>query len=71
MFELNRLVEVVDKDKVNKDKTLESQALKIIKKSNYRGEVTKVEDGIHFVGFANDEGWVTQGFKENEIKAVE
>lgn len=71
MFELYRLVEIVDKEKLKNDKTLESQALKIIEKSNYQGEITKIEDGIHFVGFTNDEGWVTQGFKQNEIKAVE
>lgn len=71
MFELNQLVEIKDKNKVENDKTLESEALKIIEASKFRGEITKIEDGIHFVGFLNDEGWVTQGFKENEIKAVE
>ena len=69
-------VEVVDIDAVVGDKYLEKDALGIISSSNFRGEVTKIfeePDGdiIFSVGFKNDLGWVTQGFKENELKGVE
>lgn len=68
-------VEVVDTDLLSNDPHLEESALEIISSSNYKGEVTKVfteEDGdvIFSVGFKNDLGWVTQGFKEHEIRGV-
>ena len=64
-------VQIVNLDTVRKDEHLEDSALKIIEKSNFRGKVTKIENGINFVGFKNELGWVTQGFKGNEIKGVE
>ena len=70
MFNEGDIVKIVDTNKIESDETLEKEALQIIKKSNYTGEVTKVEDGIHFVGFMNDLGWVTQGFKADEIQEV-
>ena len=70
MFNEGDIVKIVDTNKIESDETLEKEALQIIKKSNYTGEVTKVEDGIHFVGFMNDLGWVTQGFKADKIQEV-
>ncbi len=67
-------VVVVDKEAVEKDEHLEEYALKIIKDSDFIGEVTKVfdeeEDTVYCVGFWNDKGWVTQGFRDDEIKEV-
>lgn len=70
MFNEGDIVKIVDTNKLESDETLEKEALQIIKESNYTGEVTKVENGIHFVGFMNDLGWVTQGFKAEEIQEV-
>lgn len=70
MFNESDIVKIVDTNKIESDETLEKEALQIVKESNYTGEVTKVEDGIHFVGFMNDLGWVTQGFKADEIQEV-
>ncbi|MEN1969043.1 hypothetical protein WMZ97_13330 [Lentibacillus sp. N15] len=69
-METGQIVRVIDKDKVRNDKHLEDSALKIIEKSNFEGDITKIEDGIHFVGFSNDLGWVTQGYKAKEIEEV-
>lgn len=69
-MKINDKVQVVDKKKVDNDGHLEGNALNIIKESDYKGVVTKIEDGIHFVGFKNKLGWVTQGFKINEIEAI-
>ena len=71
MFKLGQLVQVADVQKVRQDPFLEENALKIMETSNFTGEITKVENGIHFVGFMNDHGWITQGFKADEVKGVE
>lgn len=70
MFNEGDIVKIVDTNKLESDELLEKEALQIIKESNYTGEVTKIEDGIYFVGFMNDLGWVTQGFKADEIQEV-
>ena len=69
-MELGQVVKVINQDQVRNDEHLEDSALKIIEKSNFEGDITKIEDGIHFVGFSNDLGWVTQGFKAKEIEVV-
>lgn len=71
MFEKGQLVQIADIEKVKEDPFLEDHALRIMETSNFTGEITKIEDDIHFVGFMNGHGWVTQGFKANEIKGVE
>lgn len=70
-YKLNQVVKIADVDKVNNDEFLDKDALDIIKESNYSGKVTKVEDDIYFVGFKNDLGWVTQGYRVDEIKEAE
>ena len=69
-MKLNDVVKIKDKSKVDSDKLLDPTALSTIKASNYQGAITKVSDGIFFVGFKNEKGWVTQGFKSNEIEVV-
>jgi len=69
-LKINDDVRITDVEKVKNDPLLEDHALKIITENNYEGVITKVVDGIHFVGFKNDFGWVTQGFKSNEIGVV-
>lgn len=71
MLKLGMLVKVIDIEKTKSDSLLEENALKIMETSSFTGELTKIENGIYFVGFKNDEGWVTQGFKADEIKGVE
>lgn len=69
-MKLNDIVKVKDASKVDNDQLLESNALSIIKNSSYKGVITKISDGIFFVGFKNDSGWVTQGYKPEEIEVV-
>jgi len=69
-FQLGQRVKVSNPKEVQQDPHLEGHALKIIEASNFTGEITKIQDGIHFVGFKNDLGWVTQGYKSDEIKGV-
>ena len=69
-MKINDEVKIKDKSKVDNDKLLDSEALSIIKASNYQGAITKISDGIFFVGFKNVKGWVTHGFKSNEIEVV-
>lgn len=70
MFEKGQLVQIVDVERVKQDPFMETNSLKIMEASNFTGEITKIENGIHFVGFMNDIGWITQGFKADEIVEV-
>lgn len=69
-MKLNDVVKIKDKSRVDNDKFLDPTALSIIKASNYQGAITKTSEGIFFIGFKNEKGWVTQGFKSNEIEVV-
>lgn len=69
-YKIGQTVKVANPKSVQQDPYLESNALKIIEASKFTGEITKIQDGIHFVGFKNDLGWVTQGYKVDEIKGV-
>lgn len=71
MLQVDKKVKIKDIEKVRNDPFLEENALLVIEEENFIGEITKIEDGIHFVGFINDNGWVTQGFKADEIEEVE
>lgn len=66
----NDVVKIKNTSKVDNDKLLDATALAIIKASNYQGAITKISDGIFFVGFKNDKGWVTQGYKKDEIEVI-
>lgn len=70
MFKVGDKVKVVDVEKVKNDDLLEDHALKIIQKNDFMGEVTEIMDDIYLVGFKNELGWVTQGFKADEIQEV-
>ena len=70
MFKEGQTVRVIDTKAVKEDPFLDKEGLEIIEKSDFTGEITKIEDGIHFVGFKNEAGWVTQGYKEKEIQGV-
>lgn len=69
-MKLGSKVKVKDINKVKNDELLEKSALEIIKASKFCGEVTKIVDDIFMVGFKNEKGWVTQGYKEKEIEVV-
>ena len=70
MFKVGDKVKVVDVEKVKNDDLLEDPALKIIQKNDFMGEVTEIMDDIYLVSFKNELGWVTQGFKADEIQEV-
>lgn len=67
-YKKGQKVKISDVEATEKDELMDKEALEIIKKSNFTGNITKIVDGIHFVGFKNDLGWVTQGFKNDEIQ---
>lgn len=69
-MKLNDVVVIKDKAAVRADVFLDQEALAVIEANNFQGVITKISDGIFFVGFKNDLGWVTQGFKANEIEVV-
>ena len=54
MFKEGQKVRVVDTKAVKEDPFLDKEGLQIIEKSDFTGEITKIEDGIHFVGFKID-----------------
>lgn len=66
----NDVVEIKNKKAVQEDKFLDAEALAVIVENHYRGVVTKESDGIFFVGFKNENGWVTQGYKADEIEVI-
>lgn len=70
-FKVGQKVKIADVNKTKNDALIEEQGQRILEASNYTGEITKIENGIHFVGFKNEHGWLTQGFKSSEIKGVE
>lgn len=69
-MKINTKVKIKDIQRLKQDEHLEEQALKIIEASNYEGVITKVIDDVFMVGFKNDIGWVTQGYKANEIEVL-
>lgn len=63
-------VKIKDIDKVKKDATLDPESRAILQGVNYQGIITDQHDDIYFVGFANDLGWITQGYKDTEIEVI-
>lgn len=70
MYKVGNMVQV-SAARAKEDPYMEDNSLKIMEASNFTGEITKIEDDIHFVGFMNEHGWITQGFKADEIMEVE
>lgn len=66
----NEIIEIRNISKLKEDVVLDSPALSIIEANDYQGVITSISGDIFFVSFKNDLGWVTQGFKKNEIKEV-
>lgn len=71
MFKLGDKVKIRDIEAVKKDPLLEKEGLAILEESKFIGEVTKIEDDIYFVGFKNEKGWLTQGYKTEQLERVE
>lgn len=69
-MKLQDKVKIKNVNKMLEDSTLEKEAKEILTEVNFIGEVTKVEDEIYFVGFKNSKGWVTKGFKKDEIEVI-
>lgn len=69
-MKLYDVVEVLDKDKLLSDEHLNATAKDIISANHFRGVITKISDDIFFVGFKNEIGWVTQGYKADEIEVI-
>lgn len=70
MFKVGQEVKSTNTEEVMNDPFLDDEGKEIIKASNFVGKITKIEDGIHFVGYQNEKGWLTQGYKSQEIEGV-
>lgn len=44
--------------------------VQILKDCKCRGKVTQIQDGLVYVGFVTNDGWVTQVFKPEELQEV-
>lgn len=71
MFNIGDTVKVKNPDNEIKDDLLSAEALDILTNLDFTGKVTQIQDGLHYVGFINEDGWITQVFKEEEIERVE
>lgn len=72
MLQVGDRVVVRDPDKEVKGELLSEETINLLEALNYTGVVTKDEGSIYFVGFAHETlGWVTQGFREEELEKVD
>lgn len=68
---LEDVVEIIDPEVEENGEMTNATTVRIIEECEYRGKVTQIQDGLVYVAFVTDEGWVTQVFKPEEIKEVE
>lgn len=70
MFKQGDKVEVKKPDLHVEDEMLSQQAVFTLKATSFKGEVTQVQDGLNYVAFKHGDVWLTQVFKDDELKAV-
>lgn len=73
MFDIGNVVKIKDTDNLEVQGELFSkETLDILKAVNFTGVITKIEDGLNYVGFSGEDiGWVTQVYKDEELEVVE
>lgn len=72
MFKIGDRVKVLNPNTNEQDELLESETINLLKKLDFIGIVTQIENDLNYVGFAHETlGWVTQVFKEDEIEVVQ
>lgn len=70
MFEVGQKVKRKNTDLAEKWDFLNSEAIAILQACNFIGTVDQIQDGLYYVGFKHEDGWVTQVFKEEELELV-
>lgn len=70
MFKTGQKVRRKDRNLAEKGDFLNSEAIKVLQDCDFTGTVDQVQDGLYYVGFKNDDAWVTQVFKEDELELV-
>lgn len=69
-IKLGDLVEIKKPDSEPEGEMLNTTTVEILKDCDNQGKVTQIQDGLVYVGFVSERGWVTQVFKPEEIKEV-
>lgn len=70
MFKKGDTVQVKKPDLQIVDEMLSQQAVFTLKALDFKGTVTQVQDGLNYVAFKHKHVWLTQVFKDDELKAV-
>lgn len=70
-LKVGQTVEIKNPDIEVKGEMTNPTTVNILKDCKFRGKVTQIQDGLAYVGFINDDGWVTQVFKPKELKEVD
>ena len=70
-IKLEDIVEIINPELKEDGEMTNASTISIIEDCKYRGKVTQIQDGLVYVAFVTDAGWVTQVFKPEEIKEVE
>lgn len=69
-MKLGNKVKIVNPTTDIDDGFLEQETINILKSLDFIGEITQIQDDLYYVGFKNENGWVTQVFKESEIEVI-
>lgn len=70
MFQKGDKVEIKKPNLNVQDDLLVTEVVDVLKSCNFQGEVTQVQDNLNYVAFKHDDVWITQVFKDEEIKEV-
>lgn len=68
--EIKDTVEIKSPNIEEQGEMMNPTTIKILASCKYQGQVTQVQDGLIYVSFISDAGWVTQVFKPEELKEV-
>lgn len=69
-LKLEDVVKVINPDTVADGEMTNSTTIAILKECDNKGKVTQIQDGLVYVGFVSEIGWVTQVFKPEELEEV-
>lgn len=70
MFDKGDTVQIKKPDLHIEDEMLSQQAVFTLKAVDFKGTVTQVKDGLNYVAFKHGHVWLTQVYKDDELKAV-
>lgn len=70
MFQKGDKVEIKKPNLNVQDDLLVAEVVDVLKSCNFQGKVTQVQDNLNYVAFKHGDIWITQVFKDEEIKEV-